>query len=89
MSIASEFRELIESRPSVNRLIDEITPTEYGCSYRWDGFMTCHIVFERGKYVDVQDRIDPFNLEPGDNFTRYDSVLSLVLAMEDMINEHS
>lgn len=92
MNVAEELKTLLADRPSVNWAIYGIEATEWGCRYVWDGLMNCHIVFDRGQYVDVQDVIDGW--KPWEDtghadarWTRYDSVLSLVLAIQDMIEQ--
>jgi hypothetical protein len=81
--IADEFHELIQERSNLKTLIDNVIPTDYGCSYLFDGYMPCHVVFYHGRYADVQDQVDP--LMDIAKFNRYDSILSLVLNMEQTL----
>jgi len=84
MSIAEEFAALIAERPNLSIFIDRIEATHHGCKYLFDGYMPCHVVFYAGRYRDVQDREHP--LEDILRFTAYDSVLSLVLNMEETLS---
>lgn len=81
MSIAEEFAQLIAERPALSLMIDNIEATHHGCKYLFDGYMVCHVVFYAGRYRDVQDSQDP--LDGILAFAAYDSVLSLVLNMEE------
>ena len=90
MSITEDVAALIAERPDLSIFIDRIEATEHGCKYLFDGIMNCHVVFDRGRYADVQDVYDTWKPweETGhgvDVWTRYDSVLSLVLNMEKVL----
>lgn len=84
MSISADFAALIAERPQLSPLIDNITETPWGCRYDFDGYMPCHIVFSHGKYWDVQDRLLPPRMS-FEGFSGYQSVLSLVLNMEETL----
>ena len=93
MSIAEDFAALIAERPALAAMIDNIrplvdprpSPLVSGCTYLFDGYMICHIVFWEGRYRDVQDQDDPmWDIR---KFTAYDSVLSIVLNMEELFHD--
>lgn len=91
MSIAEDFKALVLERPTLDVFINRIQEKPWGCTYVFDGIMNCCIVFDRGKYADVQDVEDGW--EPWQDtghgpmsvWARFDSVLSLVLNMEEVL----
>ena len=91
--VIEDFKALLLERPQLGGMIDQVEQTDWGCSYVWDGLLNCHIVFERGQYADVQDVPDgwkPWDETghgPSSVWTRYGSVLSLVLNMERIITD--
>ena len=83
MDIAKRFEELIKDTPQkLDKFIDNIEATDYGCHYRFDGFMYCAIVYQDGKYYDVGD------IHPGEPFnwdlskcSHFDTLEELVVMM--------
>lgn len=55
VSLTDRFRELV-ARNELDKFVDNIQPTDYGCRYDWDSKLTCHIVVTyTDRYFDVQD----------------------------------
>lgn len=92
MTIAEDFLKAFEGNSVLERFIEYIEPTDYGCKYLWDGYMNCHIVLKDGRYYDVQDVPDEWKPwedrgDGEDRWNSYETVTAMVDRMKEVFDD--
>lgn len=84
--LVEAFKAQVAQNADLTTFIDNIEPRDHGLNYRFDGYLSCHIVIEGARLVDVQDVMEDWTPEDDlEGWLRFDSLDAFCQSITSML----